>query len=62
MSSTKPSTPAHEPTQRADGRLPYSPPRLRLFGPVGALTQAGTGNASEAMGMMILTGGMLQRA
>jgi hypothetical protein len=30
---------------------PYAPPVLKEFGPVGALTQAGTGNAIEmAMG------------
>ena len=65
MSSTPPNTRPHEPAQDAakvDGRRPYSPPRLQLFGPVGALTQAGSGNASEAMGGMLLMGGMLQRA
>ena len=30
-------------------RLPYSSPTLREFGPVGALTQAGTGLSSEVM-------------
>ena len=30
------------------GRKPYIPPRLREFGPVGALTQGGTGLSSEA--------------
>ena len=30
-------------------RLPYKPPELREFGPVGALTQAGTGLSSEVM-------------
>jgi hypothetical protein len=65
MSSDRPKTRTHEPAPaaaRADGRLPYSPPRLQLFGPVGALTQGGSGTASESMGMMILSGGMLQRA
>ena len=65
MSSTKPNSRTHEPAQdivKVGGRRAYSPPRLQLFGPVGALTQAGTGNASEAMGAMILMGGMLQRA
>jgi len=34
----------------AKGRA-YSSPKLRVFGPVGSLTQAGTGNAAEmAMG------------
>jgi hypothetical protein len=47
---------------KASGRKAYSPPRLQHFGPVGTLTQSGTGNASEAMGMMVLPGGMLQRA
>jgi hypothetical protein len=28
-------------------RRTYSPPKLREFGPVGALTQAGTGAATE---------------
>ena len=65
MSSTKPNVRTREPAQDAAklvGRRVYSPPRLQLFGPVGALTQAGTGNASEAMGGMLLMGGMLQRA
>jgi len=26
---------------------PYSPPQLKVFGPVGALTQAGSGTMSE---------------
>jgi hypothetical protein len=28
-------------------RRTYSPPKLKEFGPVGALTQNGTGNAAE---------------
>jgi hypothetical protein len=44
------------------GRRSYAPPQLKVFGPVGALTQAGTGNASESMGMMIIGNSMLQRA
>jgi hypothetical protein len=47
---------------KACGRKTYTPPRLQHFGPVGALTQSGTGNASESMGGMVLPGGMLQRA
>ena len=33
---------------RKPDRKPYTPPRLREFGPVGALTQGGTGLSSEA--------------
>ena len=32
-------------------RSAYSAPSIRLFGPVGALTQAGTGLNSEVMSM-----------
>ena len=32
-------------------RKPYSPPALKQFGPVGALTQAGTVSTTETMGM-----------
>lgn len=33
-------------------RAPYTPPRLQFFGPVGALTQSGTGDMGEnGMGM-----------
>ena len=32
-------------------RLKYSPPKLREFGPVGALTQAGTGTMTENTSM-----------
>ena len=63
MSSTKPNTHTHEPAQDAaklDERRAYSPPRLQLFGAVGALTQAGTGMNSEAMGMMISTNTMFR--
>ena len=31
-------------------RKPYRVPRLENFGPIGALTQAGTGNAAEGKG------------
>jgi len=31
-------------------RIVYTPPALREFGPVGALTQAGTGAMGEYMG------------
>jgi hypothetical protein len=34
------------------GRAAYSTPKLKVFGPVGTLTQAGTGTRSEGgMGM-----------
>jgi hypothetical protein len=38
-------------------RRPYSPPKLKEFGPVGALTQAGTGLSSEVMnnGMLAMS-------
>ena len=32
---------------REKGRKPYTPPQLRQFGPVGALTQSGTGAMGE---------------
>ena len=35
-------------TQPTD-RVAYAPPKLKVFGPVGALTQAGSGVSSEAM-------------
>ena len=35
---------------RTAGRAPYVTPRLKVFGPVAALTQAGTGSMSEVMG------------
>jgi hypothetical protein len=31
-------------------RQPYTRPTLRVFGPIGSLTQAGTGQAAEGMG------------
>ena len=34
---------------RSGERLPYAAPRLKEFGPVSALTQAGTGLSSEVM-------------
>ncbi len=43
--------------KRTPGRYPYSPPKLRTFGPVGVLTQGGTGNMIEgAMGMGMMMG------
>jgi hypothetical protein len=38
----------NEQLMRGD-RRDYETPRLREFGPVGALTQGGTGQSSEAM-------------
>ena len=38
---------------RRSCRKHYSNPELRVFGPVGALTQAGTGFNSEAMNMNV---------
>jgi hypothetical protein len=35
----------------ASRREPYAPPKLKEFGPVGLLTQAGTGLISEVMAM-----------
>ena len=32
-------------------RNQYSPPKLKVFGPVGSLTQAGSGLAVEGSGM-----------
>ena len=32
-----------------DNREAYEPPKLKVFGPVGVLTQAGSGAASETM-------------
>ena len=45
-----------------DEREVYSPPKLKVFGPVGALTQSGTGASPEdvmttGMGMLVCTGG-----
>ena len=38
----------HKPQSPSEkGRKPYAPPELREFGPVGALTQAGTGAMGE---------------
>jgi hypothetical protein len=34
------------------GKATYSPPRLIEFGPVGALTQSGTGSMVESQQMM----------
>jgi hypothetical protein len=34
------------------GREAYVPPKLRVFGPVGALTQSGTGRATESTMIM----------
>ena len=34
------------------GRKNYTPPRLRVFGPVGNLTQAGTGLGTEMGSVM----------
>ena len=35
------------------GKAAYSPPRLIEFGPVGALTQSGTGNMAETVQIMM---------
>jgi len=35
----------------ADRRDPYTPPKLKEFGPVGALTQGGTTGPNENSGM-----------
>ena len=45
-----------------DEREAYSPPKLKVFGPVGALTQSGTGASPEdvmtvGQGMFVCTGG-----
>jgi len=45
-----------------DEREAYFPPELKVFGPVGALTQSGTGASPEDVmttpnGMMVCTGG-----
>jgi hypothetical protein len=37
---------------RAD-KATYSPPRLMEFGPVGALTQSGTGSRAESVQVMM---------
>jgi len=47
---------------RASARDTYFPPELKVFGPVGALTQSGTGASPEDVmttpnGMMVCTGG-----
>jgi hypothetical protein len=42
------------------GRRAYAPPQLKLFGAVGALTQAGTGMNSELMGMMVSSNTMFR--
>lgn len=34
-------------TARQSGRVPYTPPALRIYGPVGSLTQSGTGATVE---------------
>ena len=44
----------------APGRRAYAPPQLKLFGAVGALTQAGTGMNSELMGMMVSSNTMFR--
>jgi len=46
---------------RAAVRKPYSPPRLKEFGPVGALTQAGTGAMSEGGKWACTPMGQLQK-
>jgi len=52
---------------RADARDAYLPPKLKIFGPVGALTQGGTVGPAEmgmgiGMGMDMGMGGDMQRA
>jgi hypothetical protein len=37
-------------SDKASSRKPYATPRLVNFGPVGALTQAGTVSTTEVMG------------
>ncbi len=46
---------------RANARDAYLPPKLTFFGPVGALTQSGSGDTVEMgmmMGMMGMSGEM----
>lgn len=50
-------SPSHDDPRRAG----YSTPILKEFGSVGALTQAGTGGMSEAMGMGISGSSMQDR-
>ena len=37
-------------TETAGGRASYVAPRLKVFGPVGVLTQSGTGTPTEMVG------------
>jgi hypothetical protein len=39
---------------RADARDAYLPPKLKVFGPVGALTQSGTGMTVENTRQMMM--------
>ena len=41
--------------ERSAERGAYLPPKLKEFGPVGKLTQAGTGGTSEVMGNGMLS-------
>ena len=49
--------------KRPDGRTAYTPPKLKTLGPVGALTQAGSGMNTETMTMWMfpMDGSMQQR-
>jgi len=42
---------------RLTGRSAYTRPKLREFGPIGALTQAGTGGMSEYMASNMMCSG-----
>ena len=39
--------------EKRHARVAYSPPKLKSFGPVGSLTQGGTGMMAEMAGMML---------